>query len=114
MLAMISRLALLLALAAAPAVVVSPVVAAPAQKAPEAGKRHPLKGVVVAVDASLSALRVKHEEIPGVMRAMTMLFKVDDATLKTVKAGDEIAALMTRENGEWRLYEIKVTKPAKK
>lgn len=108
------RFALLLALSAAPAVVLSPLVAAPAQKAPEAGKRHPLKGVVVAVDTSLSALRVKHEEIPGVMRAMTMLFKVDEATLKAVKAGDEIAALMARENGEWRLYEIKVTKPAKK
>lgn len=78
------------------------------------GKRHPLKGVVTAVDTGLSALRVKHEEIPGVMRAMTMLFKVDAATLKAVKPGDAITALMTREEGEWRLYEVKVVEAAKK
>lgn len=88
--------------------------AAPAPKAAEAGKRHPLKGVVTAVDADLSALRVKHEEIPGVMRAMTMLFRVDAPTLKAVKAGDAITAQMTRENGEWRLYEVKVVPGAKK
>ncbi len=111
---MTSRFALLLLLAAAPAVALAPLATAAAQKAPEAGKRHPLKGVVVAVDANLSALRVKHEEIPGVMRAMTMLFKVDDATLKALKAGDEITALMARENGEWRLYDVKVAKPARK
>ena len=41
---------------------------------------HPLKGVVLDVLADKSALLVKHEEIPGVMKAMTMLLKVDAAT----------------------------------
>ena len=86
----------------------------PAHKAGAAAKRHPLKGVVTGVDANLAAIRVKHEEIPGVMRAMTMLFKVDDATLKAVKAGDAITALMAREEGEWRLYDVKVVPAAKK
>jgi Cu/Ag efflux protein CusF len=74
----------------------------------EAAKRHPLKGVVTAVDPEQSSLRVKHEEIPGVMRAMTMMFKVDAATLKSVKTGDAITALLSREGGEWRLHEVKV------
>jgi Cu/Ag efflux protein CusF len=69
---------------------------------------------VTGVDANLSAIRVKHEEIPGVMRAMTMLFKVDAATLKAVKTGDSITALMNREEGEWRLHEVKVVPAAKK
>lgn len=86
----------------------------PAKKADVAAQRHPLKGVVTGVDANLSAMRVKHEEIPGVMRAMTMLFKVDAATLKAVKTGDAITALMTREAGEWRLYEVKVVSAATK
>lgn len=111
----LSSLAAVLALAAAAPVVLAPVIhAASAQKSPIDGKRHPLKGVVTAVDSGLSALRVKHEEIPGVMRAMTMLFKVDAATLKAVKPGDAITALMTREEGEWRLYEVKVVAAAKK
>ena len=75
---------------------------------------HPLTGVVTKVMADHDAVMVKHDEIPGVMRAMTMLFKVDAATLKAVKPGDAITALMTREEGEWRLYEVKVVAAAKK
>lgn len=84
------------------------------QPAPSGGKstaapqRHPLKGVVTAVDADMSALRVKHEAIPGVMRAMTMLFKVDAATLKAVKPGDAITAQLSREGNEWRLHDVQV------
>lgn len=84
------------------------------KKTADPAKRHPLRGVVTAIDADLSAIRVKHEEIPGVMRAMTMLFKVDAATLKAVKTGDAITAQMNREEGEWRLHEVKVVSAAKK
>lgn len=105
------RLALPLALVPALLVVapLAPAVHAATKKTSDAATRHPLKGVIVAIDADLSALRVKHEEIPGVMRAMTMLFKVDAATLKSVQTGDEITALMSRQDGEWRLAEVKVT-----
>jgi Cu/Ag efflux protein CusF len=84
-----------------------PATAAAAEKSAETAKRHPLKGVVTAVYAERSALMVKHEEVPGVMRAMTMLFKVEEATLKGVKAGDHITALLSREEGEWRLHNVK-------
>jgi len=68
---------------------------------------HPLKGVVVDVLADKKALLVKHEEIPGVMKAMTMLLRVDEATLASVKKGDAITARLTNEDGAWWLREVK-------
>lgn len=79
----------------------------PAETTPAAVKRHPLRGVITAVDAEKSALRVKHEAIPGVMGAMTMQFKVDATALKSFKAGDAITALMSRQGNAWVLEEIK-------
>lgn len=74
-----------------------------------AAPRHPLKGVVTQVYPDRSALMVKHEEIPGVMRAMTMMFTVDAATLQTVKTGDSITGLMSRQGTGWVLEGVKVT-----
>ena len=78
-----------------------------AAAADTAVKRHPLRGVIIAVDAEKSALRVKHEAIPGVMGAMTMQFKVDAAALKTAKVGDAITGLMSRQGNAWVLEDIK-------
>lgn len=86
--------------------------AAPAAKPAAAPQRHALRGVVIDVVADKSALLVKHEEIPGVMRAMTMMFKVDAATLKAVKKSDAITGLMSRRDGSWVLEDVKVA-PAK-
>ena len=77
-------------------------------------KQHALRGVVTAVHADRSALMVKHEEIPGVMRAMTMLFRVDEATLKQVKKGDHITGKMSHQDGEWQLRDVKVVPAATK
>ncbi len=71
------------------------------------GKKHALKGIVTRILADRSALMVKHEEIPGVMRAMTMMFKVDAATLKAAKEGAALTGLMSRQNGEWILEDVK-------
>lgn len=71
-------------------------------------RRHPLRGVITAVHADKSALMVKHEEIPGVMRAMTMLFKVDADTLKSVQKGQAITGMMSRQGNEWWLHDVKV------
>lgn len=70
-------------------------------------KRHPLRGVITAVHADRSSLMVKHEEIPGVMRAMTMLFKVEPATLKSAQKGQTITAIMSRQGDEWWLHDVK-------
>lgn len=103
-------LPLLLALAAA-APAASPDTAprsAPAA-APAAAnaKRHPLRGVVTQIYPDRSALLVKHEEIPGVMRAMTMLFKVDAPTLAAARKGRALTGLMSRRGAEWILEDVK-------
>jgi Cu/Ag efflux protein CusF len=67
-----------------------------------AAARHPLRGVIVDVRPQQSALLVKHEAIPGYMRGMTMLFKVDQATLDRAKKGQAITAtLVEREDSFW-------------
>lgn len=77
--------------------------AAPA-KAPA---RHPLKGVVLDIRPDRSALIVKHEEIPGVMRAMTMLLKVDATTLAAAQKDQAITGLLVRKPDGWWLEEVK-------
>jgi Cu/Ag efflux protein CusF len=76
-------------------------------------KTHPLKGVVMGVMAEKTALLVKHEEVPGVMRAMTMMFKVEPVVLEKVKQGDAIQALMSRRADGWWLTEVEVVTPGK-
>ena len=85
----------------------------PAKESPkaDAAKRYPLKGVIVDVLPDQTALLVKHEEIPGFMGAMTMLFKVDAATFKAAAKGRAITALLVqKEDGFW-LEDVKPVKP---
>lgn len=95
------------------ALVLSPAALSAAEKstapaeAPAAPKRHALRGVITSVLTEKSAFMVKHEEIPGVMRAMTMMFKVDATALKTFKTGDAITGLMSRQAAGWVLEEVK-------
>ncbi len=106
-------LAALLVLAAAP-VAIFAADAKPAEKS--AGmQRHALRGVITTVLADKSAFMVKHEAVPGVMGAMTMMFKVDALTLKAFKTGDAITGLMSRRGSDWVLEDVKpaAAKPAK-
>ena len=75
-------------------------------KPADAAKRHPVKGVIVDVYAEKSALMVKHEAIPGYMPAMTMLFKVDAATLQAAAKGQAIAATLVERDGEFWLEDV--------
>ncbi len=81
---------------------------------PTAVKSHPLRGVVTKVQPESSSLMVKHEAIPGVMRAMTMLFKVDAEVVGRIKLGETITAKMSRVNDEWRLDDVRVVPAASK
>ena len=72
---------------------------------------HPLRGVIMGVLPDKGALLVKHEEIPGVMRAMTMMFKVEPAVLSRVKQGDAITGQMSRRDDGWWLTDIQVVPP---
>lgn len=75
-----------------------------------APKKHALRGVITRVDAEKSTLMVKHEEIPGFMRAMTMQFKVDPKIAAAAKAGQSITGQMYRAGNEWRLDDVKFVK----
>jgi protein SCO1/2 len=74
----------------------------------EKSESHPLRGVVVEVHEDPPALLVDHEEIPGVMAAMTMKFGVDAATADAVRPGERIEARMRFQEGEWRLEDVRV------
>jgi Cu/Ag efflux protein CusF len=82
-----------------------PVAAATTEKTPA---RHPLRGVVVDVLTDKSALLVKHEAIPGVMKAMTMLLKVDSAALTAVQKGSPITGLLVKRADGWWLEAVKL------
>ena len=75
--------------------------------------RHPLKGVITEIYADRGELMVKHEEIPGFMMAMTMMFKVEPAVLEKVQRGDAIKGLMSRRTDGWWLHEVEVIETAK-
>jgi hypothetical protein len=68
---------------------------------------HPLRGVIVAVLPEKSALLVKHEEIPDVMSAMTMLLKVDAATLAAAKKDQAITATLLKKPDGWWLENVR-------
>jgi Cu/Ag efflux protein CusF len=71
-----------------------------------------LRGVVQSLLPEREALLVAHEEIPGFMRAMTMMFQVDPKLLPTLEAGDTITARMSRsESGAWLLDDVQIIEP---
>lgn len=73
--------------------------------------RHPLKGVVVDIVPDRGGLLVKHEEIPGIMRAMTMLLKVTESDLKSVQKDQAITGLLVRKPDGWWLEAVKPAAP---
>ena len=55
-------------------------------------------GVVKTIDASDKSILIKHEDIPGYMKAMTMLFELRDVEqVKGLAAGDAITFTFTDE-----------------
>jgi Cu/Ag efflux protein CusF len=84
---------------------------APAASTETKTKGHPLKGVVIDVLADKSALLVKHEEIPGVMKAMTMLFQVDADTLAKARKGAGLTGIMQRDGDQWVLVDVVFASP---
>ncbi len=107
-------LKLLLALAAgSPAIAATQNLGAAPRPTPVAAakqeQRFPLKGVITAVYADKGTLLIKHEEIPGLMKAMTMAFRAEDPVFKKVKQGQNITAtVIVREDDFW-LEDVKTT-----
>jgi protein SCO1/2 len=77
----------------------------------QAAKTYQLRGVVIEVHKAQRILKVKHDQIPGYMRAMTMDFPVrDEAALDALAPGDQITAeLNVAAPGDYWLANIRKT-----
>jgi protein SCO1/2 len=80
-------------------------------------KVYHLRGKVVSTDAAKGEVTVNHEAIPGFMEAMTMPYKLQDASIiKELHPGDVITAdviVMTNPDGDVLLDHIVVVAQAK-
>jgi protein SCO1 len=101
----------LAARAAAVALVLAVGCGRPGAPKPAAEKPYPLKGVVVSVDPAAGQVIVRHDDIPGYMDAMTMPFKVAEATmLSELRPGDQIEAKLVVGEKASRLEGIVVSR----
>jgi Cu/Ag efflux protein CusF len=111
---LIALAALLPALAPAPLGAAQACCPAPEAAAAEVAKPkgHPLRGVILSIMPERSSLLVKHEEIPGVMRAMTMLLRVDAETLAAAQKNQAITATLVKKDDGWWLIDVSPATPA--
>ncbi len=82
------------------------------QKAGEAPKDqdkvYDVKAKVVSVDIEKKTVTLDHEDIPGLMKAMTMTFPVDDAKLlESIKPGDQVHGRLRVKSGENVITELR-------
>jgi len=76
------------------------------EKAP-AGGQYPVKGKVISVDAGKPTVKLDHEEIPGLMKAMEMEYAVENSKmLEGIKAGDQVEGQLKVENGNYTITQL--------
>jgi protein SCO1/2 len=84
-----------------------------AQQNNAAVRRYHLRGTVLGKDIDKDELTVKHEDIPGLMPAMTMPYTVKNKTLlNEVQPGDQIVAdvlVKQSDNGDYELDKVVIT-----
>jgi len=84
--------------------------ASSAEQSGERAEEGPLvKGVVTRILEDRRLVMVKHEEIPGVMRAMTMAFSVPEAVWDKLEPGVYLTGILGGGRGDWRLSDVKLT-----
>jgi len=65
-------------------------------------------GIVKSVDAEARTVTLDHEDIPGLMKAMTMMFQVaPGVALDDVRPGAEVDFWVKEENGTYTVTEIR-------
>lgn len=73
-------------------------------------ERYPFHGVVISTDMRAHQALIKHEDVPGLMKGMTMPFNIhDEKVLAALKPGDIIQATLVKEEYEAWLEDLKVT-----
>jgi Cu/Ag efflux protein CusF len=70
-------------------------------------KVYDVRGKVVSIDAGKKVVTLDHEDIPGLMKAMTMDFPVGDArVLDGLKAGDAVQGKIKSEGGSYSVTSL--------
>jgi protein SCO1/2 len=73
-------------------------------------ERYPFHGVVISTDMRAHQALIKHEDVPGLMKGMTMPFNIhDEKVLAALRPGDIIQATLVKEEYESWLEDLKVT-----
>ncbi len=67
-----------------------------------------IRGTIAQTLPDISALRVKHVEVPGVLAAGTREFKVEPAALAAVMPGREFLGRIERRDGAWWLFDLRL------
>lgn len=68
---------------------------------------YPLSGEVVSVDRSNQQVTMKHGDIPGLMKAMTMTYPLkDDSVLRRLAPGDRLQAELVVKDGAAHLENV--------
>lgn len=77
-----------------------------------ADKHYDLKGRVVAVAPEGQSMTLDHEEIPGLMKAMTMEYPVaDPALLEGLQPGDQVRGQLEVRDGKYLIIQLKKHEP---
>lgn len=84
-----------------------------------ASQSYPIRGTVISTDPSNSEVLLKHDDIPGLMPAMTMAYRLEDpSTLSELHPGDLITATLLADHDaagpkNLRLHEVVVIAQAR-
>jgi Cu/Ag efflux protein CusF len=70
---------------------------------------HAVRGRIIRLLPERQSVLVAHEDVPGVMPAMTMAFRVDPRLLEFLKPGQQVTGRMARrEDGRWWLFNVRI------
>ena len=73
-------------------------------------RRYDLSGKVIAVDRNAHELTIQHEDIPGLMKGMTMPFRVkDDWVLNVAQPGSSVTATLVISGDSSHLENVVLT-----
>lgn len=74
-------------------------------------RQYDLSGKIIAVDRNAHELTIQHEDIPGLMKGMTMPFRVnDDWVFHAAQPGDNVTATLVIAGDSSRLENVVITK----
>lgn len=72
-----------------------------------ANNEYDVKGKVVSVDLAKPTVTLDHEDIPSLMKAMVMEFRVKNAKLlEGLKAGDQVQGRMKKSDGSYMITQL--------